>query len=271
MQIDPRQQKPNPAPMHKWLTDFNRYNDTLPIYVEKPFNDEQIALLRGAIDQNLQLMGGAQYDRLKGTQEQYYGETRYHPKKIVHMSRLLVEFNCPPEVEAVMDSYAKPLHKDPIRLTHFNYIDYDIQHGDGRYAPALPPHLDADENLVTFNYCLDQNIEDWEVWVEDKPYSLKKGDAIIFSAVNQVHWRPKRKWKKGEFVEIVSFDYCPVTNYRWTGQHNPIDPMLFHEEREAYGQEVSKHPKMVAAWDIYNSMGLDAGIQESEIAGFINE
>lgn len=272
MQIDPRTGVPlNPAPMHKWLTDFDKYNKELPIYVEKPFNDDQVKQLRDIIEKNRALMTAGQYDRLQGTQEQYYGETRFHPKKIVHMSRLLIEFECPPEIEAVMDSYAKPIHKDPIRLTHYNYIDYNMAYGDGKYAPALPPHLDADENLVTFNYCLDQNIEDWTLWVDDKEYELKKGDAIIFSAVNQVHWRPKRKWKEGEFCEIVSFDYCPVTNYRWMNQHNPIDPMFFHEKREAYNLEVSQHPKMIAAWEIYNAQGNEDGIHESQIAGFVNE
>lgn len=258
----------NVAPMHKWLTDFDKYSKPLPIYIEKPFNEQQVELLRGVIENNRSLMNNAQYDRLQGSQEQYYGETRFHPKKIVHMSRLLIEFVCPPEIEAVMDSYAKPLHQDPIRLTHYNYIDYNMAYGDGKNAPSLPPHLDADENLVTFNYCLDQNIEDWTLWVDDKEYNLKKGDAIIFSAVNQVHWRPKRKWKEGEFCEIVSFDYCPVTNYRWTGQTNPIDPMERFPERQAYQDEVAKHPKMIAAWNIYNAMGLEAGIPQQDIAGF---
>jgi hypothetical protein len=261
----------NPAPMHKWLTDFDKYNKTLPIYIEKPFSDDQVAELRNVIEKNRQLMYDNSYYAMPGSQEQYYGQSRFHPKKIVHMSRLLIEFLCPPSIEQTMDSYAKPLHQDPVRLTHFNYIDYNMKYGDGKNAPSLPPHLDADENLVTFNYCLDQNIEDWTLWVDDKEYNLKKGDAIIFSAVNQVHWRPKRKWKEGEFCEIVSFDYCPVTNYRWTGMDNPLDGQLNFEGREAYGREVAAHPKMVAAWEIYNAMGLEAGIPQNEIAGFVNE
>jgi hypothetical protein len=262
--------KTNAAPMHKYLTDFDRYNEALPIYIEKPFNDDQVKQLRDVIENNRKLMTDAEYTRLKGTQEQYYGESRYHPKKIVHMSRLLIEFDCPPEVEAVMDGYCKPLHKDPIRLTHYNYIDYNPAYGDGKHAPALPPHLDADENLVTFNYMIGGNVDDWTLWVDDKPYDLKLGDAIIFSAVNQVHWRDKRNWKPGEFVEIVSFDYCPVTNYRWTGQTNPIDPNVFFEERQAYQKELGEHPKMKLAWQIYTEEGKKAGIAEGEIAGFAN-
>lgn len=257
------------APMHKWLTDFDRYNAELPIYIENPFSDSQIDQLKTAIYLNKKRADTARYVPVPGSDEQFNSmDSRFDPKKIVHMSRQLIEFECPREVEQVMDSYAKPLHKDPIRLTHFNYIEYNLVHGDGRHAPSLPPHLDADENLVTFNYCLDQNIEDWTLWVEDKEYNLKKGDAIIFSAVNHVHWRPKRKWKPGEFVEIVSFDYCPVTNYRWTGQDNPIDPFLYPDAREAYGKEVDAHPKNRLAWDIYDRMGEEIGVPRGQIAGF---
>ena len=155
------------------------------------------------------------------------------------MSRMLIEFDCPPEVEAVMDSYAKPVHQREIALCHYNYIDYNMKYGEGKYAPALPPHLDADENLVTFNYMIGGNVHDWTLWIDDKEYELKENDAIVFSAVNQVHWRPKRKWKEGEFVEIVSFDYCPITNYRFTGEENPIDPFKYAEKRKAYTNSLS--------------------------------
>lgn len=258
-----------PAPMHKWLTGFDRYNKELPFYIEKPFNDEEVELLRSAIYQHKKRSSEANYVKVPGEHEQFNsGDSRFDPKKIIHMSRELIEFECPPEIEAIMDSYAKPIHKDPIRLTHYNYIEYDLIHGDGRYAPSLPPHLDADENLVTFNYCLSSNVEGWDVWVDDKPYDLKPGDALVFSAVNQVHWRPKRYWKPGEKVEIVSFDYCPVTNYRWTGHDNPIDPFLYPEAREAYGEEVDAHPANKAAWKIYNEMGNEIGIPGDEIAAF---
>jgi hypothetical protein len=258
-----------PAPMHNWLTGFEKYEKELPIYVEKPFTELQVAKLREAIEINRKLMDNdSGYKSLPGKQEEYYGSSRFHPKLITHMSRLLIEFECPPEIEEVMDGYCKPIYKDPTRLTHYNYIDYDIKYGNGKNAPSLPPHLDSDENLVTFNYMIGGNVDDWTLWVEDKPYDLKLGDAIIFSAVNQVHWRSKRRWKPGEFVEIVSFDYCPLTNYRWTGEENPIDPQKFPEERKRYQELVDKHPANLLAWSIYNSEGEAIGLDHKEIAGF---
>lgn len=258
----------NPAPMHEVLTGFSQYNMDLPIYIEKPFTDDQVSRLREVIEINRNRSRFANYSATPSNQEEYDGEHRFDPKIITHMSRVMIEFDCPKDIEETMDSYCKPIHKDSIRLTHYNYIDYNLKYGDNKNAPSLPPHLDADENLVTFNYQIGGNVDDWQLWVDDTAYDLKNGDAIIFSAVNQVHWRSKRKWKPGEYVEIVSFDYCPVTNYRWTGQDNPIDPRLFPEKRDEYVKSLTNRPEFIKAWGIYHDIGLKDGIPEENLAGF---
>lgn len=258
---------PNPAPMHKYLTGFDRYNKALPIYIEKPFTDDQVLRLRNTIEQNKQRQ--AEHFALPGDQEIHYGKDRMDPKIITHMSRAMVEFICPQDIELTMDQYVKPIYDGDVRLTHYNYIDYSLKYSDGITAPSLPPHIDADENLITFNYQIGGNIEDWQVWVDDQPYDLKTGDAIIFSAVNQVHWRPKRNWKQGEFLEIVSFDYCPPTNYRWTGQDNPIDPLFFPEERLVYTTGLMQHKEFKTAWEIYRSMGREIGIDNDSLGGIV--
>lgn len=254
------------AELHKFLTGFEKYNKDIPFYVKNPFTEAQVKLLRDTIEENRSRV--AEYHAVPGDQEFYHGESRFDPKKIVHMSRQLVEFICPKEIEEVMDSYAKTIYSGDIALCHYNYINYDIKYGDGKYAPALPPHLDADENLVTFNFQIGGNIDDWQLVVSGKHYDLKTNDAIVFSAVNQVHWRPKRKWKSGEFLEIVSFDYCPVTNYRFTGEDNPIDQMLFTEKRKAYVDSLNTHPEFISAWDQYAKEGDLAGIPSNLLGDF---
>jgi hypothetical protein len=255
----------NPAPMHKYLTGFEKYNKDLPIYVSKPFSDDQITRLMDTIQKNKQKT--PERFLLPGSQEIYYGSDRFDPKIITHMSRSMIEFICPEDIELTMDGYVKSLYKEDIRLTHYNYIDYSLRYSDGKTAPSLPPHIDADENLITFNYQIGGNVDDWQVWIDNKPYDLKNGDAIIFSAVNQVHWRPKRNWRHGEFLEIVSFDYSPTTNYRWTGQDNPIDPILFPQERENYSRGLTEYQQFKDAWLIYNRMGIEVGINREELAG----
>ena len=112
------------------------------------------------------------------------------------------------------------------------------------------------------------NVHDWTLWIDDKEYELKENDAIVFSAVNQVHWRPKRKWKEGEFVEIVSFDYCPITNYRFTGEENPIDTFKYDEKRKAYTDSLSNTTEFKLAWEIYNRDGNRDGISYDKLGDF---
>lgn len=240
------------APMHKYLTDFERYNIELPLYVEKPFSETEILDLRLAIDEIRQRPLAAEV--MPGDKEEFISTTsRLDPRIMTHMSRMIIEFDCPESIENIMDSYCKPIHKDEIKLAHYSYIDYNLKYGDGRFEPALPPHIDSNENLVTFNYQLDGNI-DWEIYIDNKPYDLKTGDAIIFTAVNQVHWRPKRKWKEGDFLEIVTFDYSPPTDWAFTGEEDPIDPIKHPEKLKAYLEDLKTKKVYRDAWDMYNRL-----------------
>jgi hypothetical protein len=40
-----------------------------------------------------------------------------------------------------------------------------------------------------------------------KPYNIFPNQALIFSAINQIHWRPKIDLRPGEFCDIITFSY----------------------------------------------------------------
>lgn len=236
--------------MHKYLTDFDKYNKDLPIYVESPFSEDQIKELKLAINES-RLRPMASH-ALPGDKEEFISqESRLDPRIMTHMSRLIIEFLCPQKIESIMDDYCKPIYKDEIKLAHYSYIDYSLKYGDGKYEPSLPPHIDSANTLVTFNYMLGGNI-DWEIYIDNKPYNLKTGDAIIFSAVNQVHWRPRREWKEGDFLEIVTFDYSPPTDWAFTGEDDPIDPIKYPEQLKYYLEDLKTKKVYTEAWDMYN-------------------
>jgi hypothetical protein len=114
-----------------------------------------------------------------------------------------------------------------------------------------------------FNYCLDTNI-DWDIYVDNKPYSLKAGDALIFSAVNQVHWRPKREWKEGDFCKIVSFDYSPSDDWRFQKDGvDPLDARYFADRIKAYFSDLGTRKEFADAWNMYHNLGLKIGIHEN--------
>lgn len=245
------------AKMWTYLNGMDNYNEKLPIYVKSPFSKDQVDELKQIISDKLAV--SPDYYLVPGGQEEYRGSNWHDPKRVVHMSREMVEFDAPLHVEQTMDKYVKHLYPEEIKLCHYSYIDYDLKHGDARFAPSLPPHIDNTETLVTFNYMLDGNI-DWDIYIDGKPYLLKTGDAIMFSAINQVHFRPKRTWKPGEFVKILTFDYSPLTDWRFTGEQYPLDALKFQDTVQKYLEELSNHPRLQEAWNLYNDLGLKEGI-----------
>ncbi len=254
--------------MHEYLTGSAKYKKQLPFYVDDLFSQDDIKELRALIEENRKLEPFVIADRVEdGHIHQSEFRSRYQPKIPRNMSRMLIEFEMPKHLEEKLDAVAKPVYDGDIALCHYNYIDYDKQWGYGDNSPSLPPHLDADENLVTVNYCLDTNIF-WDLYVSDiddpskfTRYSLRPGQAIVFSAVNQIHWRPKRKFEKVEFCEIISMDYCPTTNYRFTGEDNPLDPEKHTDVRTKYLNTLHARPDMISAFNLWNDEGLKDGIE----------
>jgi hypothetical protein len=243
----------NVAPMHEYLTGFEKYTAELPIYLESPLSDEDISQLREIIEFH------RNGNITKSGDNSFRGVAHFDPRIMTNLSRMVIEFSFPENIEKKIDSVIKPLYSEDIRLSHFSYLDYNIKYGDGKFFPSLPPHIDAANTLITFNYMLGGNI-DWEIFVEDRPYSLKVGDALVFSAVNQVHWRPKRKWKEGEYVEILTINYSPLDDWRFTKQENPIDPAKRPAAMMEYLTGLNDYEEFKLAWDIYDTMGLDIGI-----------
>jgi hypothetical protein len=260
------------AELHKYLTGFDKYAKPLPFYVDNLFTPEQDKKIRDIIEENRKLEPFIIGDRIEdGYIRMSEFRSRFQPKIAKNMSRTLIEFDMPEDCEKRLDEIAKPLYNGDIALCHWNYIDYNINYGYGDNSPALPPHLDADENLVTINYCPDTNIE-WDLYVSNwndtsnfTKYSLSGGQTIVFSAVNQIHWRPKRKFKEGEFCEIISMDYCPTTSYRFTGEHNPIDPEHYPAKRTEYLNELQSRPDMQAAFKLWEEEGLRDGISKKSM------
>ena len=245
--------------MWDYLGDMENMLVDLPVYVNNPFTPEQVEELVSIIEGHKQRE--VEYFQIPIEGEELRGEGWYDPKKVHHMSRELIEFEAPKHIEETMDAIIKPMYNGELRLAHYQYIDYDLKHGDGRYAPSLPVHIDSSEDIMTFNYMLDGNIE-WDLYIDEKCYKLEKGQAIVFSALNQPHFRPKRHWKEGEFVKIISFDYSPLHDFRFTGGDYLLDPIKYPENRKAYVEKVNEHPKMQSSWMLYNKLGQDIGIPD---------
>lgn len=245
------------APMHEWLTGFEKYNVSLPVPVESPLSPAQVERLHAIFNWHKTLKPTG-VKPMPGHQEIIDKDVRV-PRQMIELSRQIIDFILPREIEQVIDSIIKPMYDGEIVLSHYNYLDYNVEYGNNDFIPALQPHLDASNALLTFNYMIDGNI-DWQVCVDDTCYDLKPGDAIVFSAVNQVHWRPKRKWKAGEFVKIITLNYSPADDWVFTGKRDPIDPFTRIFERRKHGSEFQSTFAYARAFEKYQLDGLRDGI-----------
>lgn len=246
------------AKMHDYLTSMDKYTQKLPSYLINPLSEDHILKIRSIIDEKINSFG------LVDANTQIVQENHFQPRIMRDLSRLVVEFEFPKDVEDAIDKIIKPMYSENIKLSHFSYLGYDLKYSNNEVPPSLPPHIDAAETLITFNYQMGGNTE-WTIMVDGEEYELKTGDAVIFSAVNQVHWRPKKIWKPGEFVEILTVNYSPLDNWRFTREIDPIHPILNSENRAKYMSDLEANARMRNAWDLYSSMGEASGIPSDKL------
>lgn len=256
------------APMHEWLTNFDEYNTVPPLYLEKPLAPWDVTKLNGILDWHKSLQRTSS-KVVPGHKEIVDNDVRV-PRQMIELSRQVIDFIMPKEIEAKIDAIIKPMYKHEIKLSHYNYLDYNLEYGNGEYVPALQPHIDASNALITFNYMLDGNI-DWEVCVDEENYKLRPGDAIVFSAVNHVHWRPKRKWKDGEFVKIISLNYSPADDWVFTGKLDPIHPFSRAMKRRQHGTEFQSTFAYARSFQKYQLDGLADGIPLDQYGIIVDE
>lgn len=78
---------------------------------------------------------------------------------------------------------------------------------NNRYGqPTLPAHFDGDWNDLIINYQLTSNTR-WDIGVDCNLYQLENNSAVIFHPNENVHWRPRKRFKDDEFVRMIFFRF----------------------------------------------------------------
>ena len=75
---------------------------------------------------------------------------------------------------------------------------------DTGYAPQLRPHYDEmlARETITLSIQLKANIE-WLLYANGESVMMRPNDAVVFSGSHQIHWRPKRVFAPGEFLDVL--------------------------------------------------------------------
>ena len=114
------------------------------------------------------------------------------------------DFKMPEKVERKIISHVEEITGLSGFEMEYQFSRYELLDIDGKEEiPSLRPHFDRfNEPRFTFDYQINSNVS-WPIYVEGTEFVLKNNEALTFSGTHQVHWRPKKDFIPGEFVEMI--------------------------------------------------------------------
>lgn len=81
--------------------------------------------------------------------------------------------------------------------------------------PSLFKHKDTNACTYTLDLCFYQN-EPWDLWVEDKNYTLYPNQALAYYGNDQLHWREEFPNPETNFVAMVFFHFAEPDHWYFT-------------------------------------------------------
>lgn len=192
--------------------------------VKNFFSPEEEKQLRDLVEQNRLLP---------------YNSSKYAPMIIEQMSRMQIQFDVPPNIEAKLLKLAKEFVDEDLVLSHFQYLDYYGKYGNGN-SPKLPPHLDVENyyTKVSIDYQMRSNI-DWAVVVEGNKFILKDNEVLVFEAADRIHWRDPIILKENDRCEVIVFHFSNRED------HKPYaENQMGMEERSMIMEKHKNMPRM---------------------------
>ena len=104
------------------------------------------------------------------------------------------------KIHEQLEEVASEIFGERVKMT-YNFLSLYEDKG------VCPYHTDRDPCKYTIDYCIDQD-ETWDIWVDDKPYTLEVNDALCYSGSDSPHFREKIK---GKYCSLVFFHFMKKT------------------------------------------------------------
>jgi hypothetical protein len=82
-------------------------------------------------------------------------------------------------------------------------------------SPSLYKHKDDNACTYTIDLCLYQT-EPWDLWVDDKSYTLNPNEALAYYGNDQWHWREEFPNPGNQVVAMVFFHFAEPDHWWFT-------------------------------------------------------
>lgn len=167
-------------------------------------------------------------------------EKTYNRYIVEKSGQKVSDFKMPQHIaEKIIKVCEEIFDKTGLELKAYQFARYEkFTKPDGSISiPSLMPHKDFfPEPRYTFDYQLKSNTL-WPIVIEGKEFILSDNEAITFSGTHQVHWRPKKDWVEGQFVDML---FCHL--------HHPDDEQVTLEHSELMKKRAESYKKTVGEW-----------------------
>ena len=105
----------------------------------------------------------------------------------------------------------KAFGSDTLLPTYTLFAHYEGQDP----APSLYKHKDDNACTYTLDMCIYQN-ESWDLFVEDKAYTLYPNQALAYYGNDQMHWREEFPNPETNHVAMVFFHFAEPDHWYFT-------------------------------------------------------
>lgn len=177
------------------------------------------------------------------------------------LSYNMFHIELPDQIVSKFTKIAEELSGVKVKYPEYNVSRYEtVQSNCGKtYNPLLYPHTD-DAFIVpkiTLDLQLRSNVS-WDIVVDDwesvKSYTLNDNQMLSFSGTHQVHWRPKRDFSPGEFLDMMFIHFEPEDGQTLSSDH-------INEMRE---RAKVRHLE----WHQTPGIGFNVGTEESQFSKY---
>lgn len=81
--------------------------------------------------------------------------------------------------------------------------------------PQLSKHKDDNACTYTLDFCLYQT-GTWDLYVEDKAYTLNPNQALAYYGNDQLHWREEFPYGGSDYVAMIFFHFAEPDHWYFT-------------------------------------------------------
>lgn len=109
------------------------------------------------------------------------------------------------------DTARKVFKSETLMHTYTLFAHYEGQDP----IPSLYKHKDDNACTYTLDMCVYQN-EPWDLFVEDKPYTLYPNQALAYYGNDQMHWREEFPNPESNHVAMIFFHFAEPDHWWFT-------------------------------------------------------